>query len=273
VVRRRLGKTGFEIAPIGFGAFKIGRNQKIKYPSGYDLPDDAQTEQLLNGVLDLGINFIDTAPAYGISEQRIGQYLSTRRDDFVLSTKVGETFEDGQSTYGFSAQGVRKSIARSHDRLSTDVLDIVLIHSDGNDLDILNNTDTVATLIELKQSGQIRAIGFSGKTTEGARAAMAWADVLMVEYHIEDTSHESVIADAADQGIGVLVKKGLAAGKLDAAAAIRFALSNPGITSMVIGSLSLEHLGANCTVAPSPMDSIAWHDERVRRLKEKDPRT
>ena len=78
-----------------------------------------------------------------------------------------------------------------------DPVDIVFVHSDGNDLEILNNTDVVATLIELKQSGQIKAIGFSGKTTEGARAAMDWADALMVEYHIDDTSHESVIADAA----------------------------------------------------------------------------
>ncbi len=273
MVRRRLGKTGFEISPIGFGAFKIGRNQKIKYPAGYDLPDDTQTEQLLNGVLDLHINYIDTAPAYGISEQRIGQFLSARRDEFVLSTKVGETFQDGQSTHDFTAQGVRRSIARSQKRLASEVLDIVFVHCDGNDLEILNETDVVATLIELKQSGQIKAIGFSGKTTEGARAAMDWADALMLEYHVDDTSHESVIAEAADKNIGVIVKKGLAAGHLDAATAINFVLNNPGVTSMVIGSLSLEHLEANAAIAPPPMDPIAWHEELVRRSNEKDPRT
>src|SRR5687768_4809484 len=98
---RILGKTGRLVSPIGFGAFKIGRNQGIKYPSGYALPDDVAVERLLNGVLDLGINLIDTAPAYGISEQRIGQFLSHRRNEFTLSTKVGETFEDGHSRYEY----------------------------------------------------------------------------------------------------------------------------------------------------------------------------
>ena len=69
---RPLGGTGFSISPIGFGAFKIGRNQKTKYAAPYDLPSDEQVSELLNGLLDLGINYIDTAPAYGTSEERIG---------------------------------------------------------------------------------------------------------------------------------------------------------------------------------------------------------
>ena len=65
MVYRRLGRTGLNVSPIGFGAFKIGRNEQIKYPKGYELPDDDSTDALLNGVLDLGVNLIDTAPAYG----------------------------------------------------------------------------------------------------------------------------------------------------------------------------------------------------------------
>ncbi|MDC0262316.1 aldo/keto reductase, partial [Planctomycetaceae bacterium] len=87
--RRPLGKTGIIVSAIGFGSFKIGRNQGIKYPSGYELPTDQECERLLNGILDLGINLIDTAPAYGIAEQRLGQLLSQfpskRRDEIVLS--------------------------------------------------------------------------------------------------------------------------------------------------------------------------------------------
>src|SRR5579862_3678712 len=110
--RRPLGRTGFSISPIGFGAFKIGRNQKVKYSAAYELPSDEQVAALLNGVLDLGINYIDTAPAYGTSEERIGRAIAGRRSEFVLATKVGETFEAGVSTYDFSAAAIRASVAR-----------------------------------------------------------------------------------------------------------------------------------------------------------------
>jgi aryl-alcohol dehydrogenase-like predicted oxidoreductase len=113
------------VTPLGFGAFKIGRNQGIKYPSAYDLPDEASVTRLLNEVLDLGINYIDTAPAYGLSEERIGRAIGRRRSKFVLSTKVGETFADGQSTFDFTERGIRESVERSLHRLKTNVIDIV----------------------------------------------------------------------------------------------------------------------------------------------------
>src|SRR3989304_6273693 len=113
------------LSPLGYGAFKIGRNVGTKYGQAYELPDTASVERLLNGVLDLGINYIDTAPAYGASEERIGQAISHRRREFVLSTKVGEFFESGVSKYDFSADAVRSSVELSLRRLCTDALDIV----------------------------------------------------------------------------------------------------------------------------------------------------
>ncbi len=133
---RPLGRTGLMTSPLGFGAFKIGRNQKVKYPQGYDLPDESAVARLLNGVLDLGILLIDTAPAYGFSEERIGAAVAHRRREFLLSTKVGETFENGISTYDFSGPAIRASVERSLRRLRTDVLDLVFLHSPGDDLGI-----------------------------------------------------------------------------------------------------------------------------------------
>lgn len=245
MVPRRLGSTPFQLSPIGFGAFKIGRNEKIKYDQPYDLPDEAQVERLLTGVLDLGINHIDTAPAYGLSEQRIGRLLSHRNDEFIVSTKVGETFEAGESKYDFSEQAIRFSVQRSRERLQRDLLDVVFVHSDGRDMDILERTDAVATLRALRDEGVIRAIGFSGKTVEGARTALDWADAIMVEYHMQDRSHEEVIAEAAQRGVGVVVKKGLASGRLPAADAIGFVLGHPGVTSLIIGGLNLAHIRDN----------------------------
>ncbi|QDT18253.1 aldo/keto reductase [Gimesia chilikensis] len=246
---RPLGNTGASISALGFGAFKIGRNQQIKYSQAYDLPDDATTETLLNSILDLGINHIDTAPAYGISEERIGRFLSHRRTEFLLSTKIGETFENGQSNYDYSRASLTASLERSLQRLKTDVLDMVLIHSNGDDQKILNESDAVEVLQSFQQAGKIRWIGLSGKTVAGGTAALKWADLLMVEYHLEDPSHAELIQRAADQGVGILVKKGLASGHLPPAEAISFVLENPGVSNLVVGGLNLAHIEKNWQTA------------------------
>jgi aryl-alcohol dehydrogenase-like predicted oxidoreductase len=237
------------ITKLGFGAFKIGRNERIKYPSGYPLPTDAEVERLLNGILDLGCNLIDTAPAYGISEQRIGATIAHRRNEYLISTKVGETFEDGKSTYDYSADSIRASIHRSLQRLKTDHLDIVFIHSNGDDRRILTETDAVSVLRDFRSQGIIQAIGLSGKTIDGAQLAMDWADALMIEFNSCDQSHRETIMKAAERGIGVLIKKGLGSGSLPAAESIRFVLSQPGVCSLIAGGLSLEHFQDNWRVA------------------------
>lgn len=251
MAHRPLGRSGLRVSPIGFGGFKIGRNEKTKYPTTYDLPNDSAVAALLNGLLDLGIKYIDTAPAYGTSEDRIGRLISNRRSEFVLGTKVGETFEGGVSTYDFSSAALRESVERSLRRLRTDVLDVLLLHSDGRDSWIQRDTEAVAVLRDFKKRGLVRAIGLSGKTVEGARLALDWADVLMIEYHLDDRSHADVIAEAARRGIGIVVKKGLASGRLPAEEAIRFVLANPDIASLVVGGLNLEHYRANLFTAMS----------------------
>ncbi len=237
------------LSPVGFGAFKIGRNVGAKYAQGYDLPDLAGVERLLNGVLDAGINFIDTAPAYGLSEERIGECLAHRREEFILSTKVGETFTDGVSRHDFSKGAVRRSVENSLRRLRTDVLDLVLIHSSHDDVNILENTDVVPTLVELRAAGLTRGIGLSGYTIEAFRKAMAWADALMLTYHPDDSTLAPVIAEAGERGIAVLVKKGLDSGSLSPAEALPWILRNPSVTSVVIGSLSLDHMKDNLRIA------------------------
>lgn len=246
---RPLGQTGLSLPPLGFGAFKIGRNQGTKYATPYDLPDMAAVAALLHGVLDLGCTYLDTAPAYGLSEERLGRTIGPTPRDCILSTKVGETFLDGQSSYDFSRTAVEASLHRSCERLQTDVLDIVFIHAHARDVEILQETDVVTVLREWREQQRIRAIGLSGKTPEAAQLALDWCDALMVEYHLQDQSHAAVIADAAQRGIGVIVKKGLASGALPAAAAIQFVLANPHVTSLVVGGLSLDHFAENWQTA------------------------
>ena len=259
---RRLGRTDAQVSGLAFGAFKLGRNEKIKYPNSYALPTELEAEEILNGILDLGINWIDTAPAYGLSEERIGKALQARRKEFFLSSKVGEEFESGESRYLFHEKDpvplFQKSLERSLRRLRTDSVDALLFHSDGRDLEILSRPDFVEWIQETRRKGLARWIGFSGKTPEGARMALSWSDLIMVEYHLLNRDHETVIAEAAQQGVGVLVKKGLGAGHLNAFESINFLLKNPGICSIVVGSLSLKHMKEN------------W--EHCQQFQQQDPR-
>jgi aryl-alcohol dehydrogenase-like predicted oxidoreductase len=242
MVRRKLGNTGLSVSPISFGAFKIGRNEKIKYAQSYPLPSEEETAKLLNGILDIGINLIDTAPAYGLSEERIGRHIGHRRTEFILATKVGETFEDGKSIYDFFEKAIRASIERSLKRLRTDHVDFLFIHSDGRDLEIQN----APLMRRLKKEGKTRFIGMSGKTVEGAQAALEWADALMIEYHPKDTSHQQLI-DETDKAI--LIKKPLAAGHLSPRDAIPFILQKPNVATLVIGGLNLDHFKENLAIA------------------------
>ncbi|MEM9295778.1 MAG: aldo/keto reductase, partial [Planctomycetota bacterium] len=177
--RRPLGAHGPAVEPLAYGAVKIGRNQGLKL-TPFALPSEQAAERFLHDLLDAGVNLIDTAPAYGLSEQRIGSALARRRDEFVLSTKVGEHFHDGRSWFDFTYAGALESLDRSRQRLQTDVLDLALIHSNGDDAGILDDGAPVDALCEAKLRGWVRQIGLSGKTVEGARRALAWADVIMV---------------------------------------------------------------------------------------------
>jgi len=239
------------VSPIGFGTFKIGRTANAKYLAPYQLPTDEQSLTLLDEIAAMGINYLDSAPAYGCAEQRVGEWVALRTSTAVISTKVGEWFSDAGSTYDFSKAGVEASMEQSRARLGRDVLDLVFIHSDGNDLGILRDGAAVLALRHARERGVVRGIGFSGKTVAGATAALEWADAIMVEYHLNDRTHEAVMVEACERGVGVVVKKGLASGRLDPAESIRFVLANPHVTSLVIGGLNAHHIRENLKVAAS----------------------
>lgn len=247
--QRPLGHTGLSVSQVGWGTVKLGRNTGVKFPAAFDLPSDAGATDIIHAMLDLGISLIDTAPAYGLAEARLGQVVRERRCDVVLCTKVGETFSGGVSCHDFSGKAARASVQESLRRLGTDHVDSVLIHSNGDDLSIQEDTDLVETLSSLRDEGLTRTIGFSGKTPEGTKLALNWADVVMCHYSIDDRSHEDVITQAAKAGVGVLLKKVLGSGHLDAKPALKFVFHDapiaPMISSVVIGSLNVDRMRQN----------------------------
>ena len=253
--RRALGSTGIKISSLGLGTVKFGRNEEVRYPKSFSLPTDMQIERLLDIARQEGINLLDTAPAYGSSEQRIGRLLKDR-DQWVISTKVGEQFITGKSIFDFSAEKTTESIEKSLRYLNTDYLDIVLIHSDGRDEEILDSTDCMQPLLEMKSAGKIRAIGMSTKTTAGAIKAAELCDLIMVTYNPSATADEIAIDEAFQKNKGVLIKKAFDSGHACSPGAVTttksnldFALSKTGVSSVIVGTINPNHLRENATAA------------------------
>ncbi len=243
---RPLGGTGLRVSAIGLGTTKLGRNEQVKYPQPFELPSDAQVRGLLETARRCGVNLIDTAPAYGSSEARLGELLGDR-DRWVLVTKAGEGFADGVSHFDFSPDAILHSVHRSLERLRTDRIDVVLLHCSGDDLPILRESGAVDALRSLKRSGVIRAFGASTKTVEGGLAAVELCDVVMVALDRRDRSQLPVVEAAREAQVGVLVKKPLASGHdPDPEAALRDVLGLPGVSCAVVGTIDAEHLAQGC---------------------------
>tara|TARA_R110001592_G_scaffold363393_1_gene687162 strand:- start:2020 stop:2811 length:792 start_codon:yes stop_codon:yes gene_type:complete len=254
---RPLGNTGLKVSAIGLGTVKLGRNREVKYPGSYSLPDDRSAAALLAQARELGINLIDTAPAYGSSEERLGKLLAGQRQHWLICSKVGEEFEQGNSRFDFSAQHIRNSVQRSLRRLNTDTIDILLLHSDGNDLQIIEQTDALATLAQLKSEGLIRSYGMSTKTVAGGLAAARKCDVVMLTYNPAQREELAVLECCKKTHCGALVKKTLASGHLVTAdsgadpvqASMDLVLGHPATSAAIVGTITPAHLLANVAAA------------------------
>lgn len=243
-----LGNTGLRIGRIGLGTVKIGRVTGLKYPAVQIpgcLPGDAQVVELLCTARDAGVNLIDTAPAYGAAEERLGSLLPrvAPRSRWVLCTKVGESWDGAQSTYDFSAVAIRASIERSLKQLRVEHLDIVLLHGSSlvDDAVILAD-EPLGALRDAQHAGLVRAVGASVSTADGGVRACARCDVIMVTLNALEQAHAPAVDAARERGVGVLVKKALASGHADPAQSLRTALGYPGVHAAVVGTGSALHL-------------------------------
>lgn len=258
---RELGGTGLEVSALGLGTVKLGRNQAVKYPADFALPDERSARRLLAVAGELGVNLLDTAPAYGSGEERLGRLLAGKRQDWIICSKVGEEFEQGRSRFDFSPEHTRDSVLRSLRRLGTEVLDVVLVHSDGRDLEIIEQMGTLEVLAQLKREGLLRAFGMSTKTVAGGLAAAAVCDVVMVTYNPLHLEERPVLDECARLGRGVLVKKVLDSGHLlqvagnpktgrtPQQASLELVLAHPGTSAAIVGTINPQHLRSNVEAA------------------------
>jgi len=252
---RPLPGTALRVSPLGLGTVKLGRDRGVKYPTPVRIPDDDEALALLRLARDLGINLVDTAPAYGTSEERLGRLLRGWRDQWVIVTKAGEEFDGQTSRFDFSPRGIRASVERSLARLGTDRLDVVLLHSAGDDESLLVPGGAMDALRALQREGKVLAVGASTKTPAGGVRAAELGDVVMLTLNAEAGGDRPAIAAARARGTCVLIKKGLASGHALGAGpgaldqAMRLVLGEPGVTSLIVGTTNPQHLRDNVDAA------------------------
>ena len=211
ITTRPLGRTGTDVTILGYGAMEL-RGQ----PRGPETPDEV-AGQVLNAVLDGGINLIDTSPDYGPSEELMGRHIGHRRDEYFLASKCGCPLEPppGASPpyqHDYTPANVRAGVERSLRRLGTDHLDLVQVHMSPS-LETLEENHTVQTLRDLQAEGKVRFIGMSGILPNlPDHLAMGVFDVFQIPYSAVQRDHEDLITAAAEAGAGTFIRGGVARG-------------------------------------------------------------
>lgn len=164
-MRRKLGRSGMEISALGMGCWAIGGpfwagNEAL----GWSKVDDNESFKAIDKAIDSGINFFDTADVYGAghSERILGRALQSRRNDVVIATKFGQTFDEStKQVTGINAspEYIHRACEASLERLKTDYIDLYQFHL--NDYDAGRAGEVLETLEELVKQGKIRFYGWS----------------------------------------------------------------------------------------------------------------
>jgi predicted aldo/keto reductase-like oxidoreductase len=227
-----LGKTGLKISRLGFGGIPI---QKI---------DAEGTKALIGRLLLEGVNFIDTARGYTVSEEYLGYALEGVRDHFVLATKSMARTKDGMA----------KDIDISLKNLRTDYIDLYQVHNpSASDLEqVLSKGGALEALYEAKALGKIGHIGITLHSVELFKKALdlPWVEAIMFPYNIVERQGEDLIARCYEKNIGFIAMKPMAGGAIeDAALAMRYIIANPYATLVIPGMYCAEEVWQNVHAA------------------------
>ena len=290
-----LGKTGLNVTRLGYGALELRDVQS----AGGRLPNEEHAGVMLNAALDAGINFIDTAPAYGRSEEFIGRFIADRRAEYVLASKCGRSQTGVPRTDASLSEWSREEILASVDeslaRLGTDHVDLLQLH--GATIEAVEQYDCVRTLQELRDSGKTRFIGVSAVNPH-LETFISWGvfDAFQIVYSALEPEHTNAITVAAASGAGTIIRGGSVKGAphraegrggefpivrdrwvrsglaelLDGRDLVetmfRYALAHPDAHTFINGTQNIDHLNANVRaveLGPLPPDLRAEIKARV----------
>ena len=225
---RVLGKTGLSISRMGFGGIPI---QRI---------DAEGTKTLMHQLKDAGINFIDTARGYTVSEEYLGYALEGIRKDFIIATK----------SMARTKEAMAADIEISLKNLRTDYIDLYQVHNATPEQveQVIAPGGALEALLEAKAAGKIGHIGLTSHSLDTFKMAleMPWVETFMFPYNIVETQAEKLIAACSEKNIGFICMKPLAGGAIeDATLALRYICDNPAVTVVIPGMADPRELEQN----------------------------
>ena len=248
---RILGKTGLKISRLGFGGIPI---QKI---------DKEGTKLLMEQLVAEGVNYIDTARAYTVSEEYLGYALRGIRQHFILATK----------SMARTAEAMAKDIDLSLEKLQTDFIDLYQIHNPNpKDFDAVQAPGgALEALQEAKKAGKIGHIGVTLHSVALFEKAveLPWVETIMFPYNIVEIQGEALIAKCAEKNIGFICMKPLAGGAIDdATTALRFIASNPDVTVVIPGMAEEKEIGQNIAAVSNTAPLTDVEQAKIQQIRD-----
>ncbi len=247
---RILGKTGLKISRLGLGGIPI---QRI---------DAEGTTKLIHQLLDAGVNYIDTARGYTVSEEYLGHALEGVRDKFILATK----------SMSRDKEGMARDIDISRKNLKTDYIDLYQVHNPSmQDLDkVLAPGGALEALLEAREAGKIGHIGLTAHSVEVFEKALTldWVETIMFPYNIVETQGEELMKRAAEQNVGFIVMKPLAGGAIeDADLALHFLATVPEVTVVIPGMADAAEVEQNLAAIANDAPLTEEEKEKMEQLR------
>ena len=248
---RVLGKTGLNISRMGLGGIPI---QRI---------DAEGTKKLVYQLMEAGVNYIDTARGYTVSEQYLGYALEGIRDKFVLATK----------SMSRTKEAMAKDIDISLGNLKTDYIDLYQVHNPNMAQleQVIGEGGALEALLEAKEQGKIGHIGLTAHSVEVFEKALdlPWVETIMFPYNIVETQGQALIKKAVEKNIGFVDMKPLAGGAIeDAALAMRFLMSNPDVTVVIPGMADPKEIEQNLAACENTAPLTAEEQQKMAQIRE-----
>ena len=243
-----LGKTGLKISRMGFGGIPI---QRISAEG---------TKGLMTQLMEAGINYIDTARGYTVSEEYLGYGLEGIRDHFVIATK----------SMARTKEAMVSDIETSLKNLRTDYIDLYQVHNPSMEqLDtVVGENGALEALLEAKTAGKIGHIGITAHSTEVFERALGydWVETIMFPYNIVENQGEALIKKCKEKNIGFIAMKPLAGGAIEnGTLALRYVCSNPAVTVVIPGMAEPEELEENIRACS---DGSPFTEEEKAQIEE-----